>query len=438
MMGRGRGAYSPQPTMPPPTSITLTKDQHLAFILECQGLGKRPRRPGKADISALIDRLGYLQIDTIQAVRRSQYLVLWSRLGSYDVELLHQLAYKDRALFEGYSHMLSYIPMAHFPLFWIRHLEYRKKPHPWMERMVKELKGLERDVLCQIRERGAHTSRGFSGLPDIPDKYKGVTWAWRPLRVALEHLWNRGELLISDRDNFTRVYDLTERVLPFPPPESAPSEEERKRYIARTTLKAWGLITERDLAQYVLPRALYVKLSNSRIREELLREMIDRGEVGTAQMEGMEETFYYLTDLKPQLDAVLRRRKPLPDFLTLLSPFDNLICDRRRTKRVFGVDYVLEAYKPPKQRLRGYFAMPILWRGRLVGYIDPRLERKRGVIRVDNAELEGGFKGDDAFYSHLAKILRDFLAFHGVERIEVGRAKPPSLKRWLSEFKDKM
>lgn len=422
----------------PSTSITLTKDQHLAFILECQGLGKRPRRPGKVDISALIDRLGYLQIDTIQAVSRSQYLVLWSRLGSYDVELLHKLAYQDRALFEGYSHMLSYIPMAHFPLFWIRHLEYRKKPHHWMERMVKEIKGLEEEVFRQIKKHGARSSRTLKKSQDLPGHSWGGAWAWRPLRVALEHLWYLGELAIADRENFMRIYDLTERVLPFPPPENTPSEDDRKRYIARTTLKAWGLITERDLPQYVLPRALYVKLSNSRIREELLREMIDQGEVDTAQVKGMEETFYYLTDLKPQLDAVLRRKKPLPDFLTLLSPFDNLICDRRRTKRVFGVDYVLEAYKPPKQRLRGYFAMPILWRGRLVGYIDPRLERKRGVIRLDNAELEGGFKGDDTFYYHLAKILRDFLGFHGAERIEVGRAKPPSLKRWLSEFKDKM
>ena len=229
---------------------------------------------------------------------------------------------------------------------------------------------------------------------------------------ALEVLFCTGELMVSARRRFQRVYDLPERVVPDHIDTRTPDRGEAARHFARRTLSSLGVAS--------LPHVR--KLYDNGGAQTAIAELVNSGEVTPVAIEGQKAVYYALAKM---LDAVPRR---LRNHLHLLSPFDNLTIHRNRLMDLFGFHYRIECYTPASKRRYGYFTLPILWNGRVIGRLDPKAERKSQTFLVRNLVFEPGFKEYDALMPALAGALHRFAAFNGCEEIRIGKATPSKVK----------
>jgi uncharacterized protein YcaQ len=247
---------------------------------------------------------------------------------------------------------------------------------------------------------------------------RGSWWDWKPAKNALEHLFARGELMISDRVNFQRVYDLSERVLPAWVDRIEPTRAERDRFWIERNLRVLGVCDLRQAAGYP-----YVKRGDNR---QIFSELVSAGIAVPIQgrlANGEVRPLYVHKDnmlsLEQAADGALEARRT-----TFLSPFDNLLWATGRDKQLWSFHQTLEAYLPAPKRIWGYFCLPILHHDRLVGRFDPKLERSSGVLRLKALYLEPGVEPDDALVSGVAVAMRDFLAFHQASQLVVERSQP--------------
>jgi hypothetical protein len=414
-----------------PESLTLEEARALATI--AQRLDRRPppartRRLLKERLLATIRALGCVQLDTISVVARSHETVLWSRLGPYDPALLAELHHPDGALFEYWAHAAAIVPIEAFPYFRRAMASYRSRyegPGSWA---AQHEATLDR-VLATVRAAGPSGSRHFA-RPDGPRPEPWAWWGGKPDRQALDHLWSRGDLMVLRRDGFQRVYDLTERVLPGAFDREPPSEAEQRRYFVGTAVTALGLATPRWVADYfrtggrphVPPAAAAAELAALE-GEGLARRVV---------VPGVDEPTWLDAALLPRL-ADLRAGRGRPTLTTLLSPFDNLIWHRGRTAALFGFDYRLESYTPAERRRYGYYTLPILHRGRLVGRVDPAYDRRTRVLNVKVVHLEPGVRPSASLVAALAAALRDLTRFLGGDGVRVLASDPPGLVAPLAE-----
>jgi uncharacterized protein YcaQ len=396
--------------------IELSRKQARRLMLGAQQLaGPPPKRPTKTKMLETIRGLGVLQIDTISVVARSHHLVLWSRLGDHPHEWLDELYSQDSALFEYWAHAAAFVPIELFPYFrgkmlcWEGNLSARR----WMDQHADLLD----EVMEHVRHNGGVTTKSFSAPEGTA---RAEAWSWygnKPTNVALDILWTRGELMIVRRDRFQRVYDLTERVMPAWSDDQLPSVDEVQLKLAETALNALGVATEFWLPDYFRP-----DWSEARITRPVARELFDRlielGLAAPARVEGVP-------GMAVVAASALERNARLSR-TTLLSPFDSLIWDRRRARELWDFEVQLEIYIPQPKRRYGYFSLPILYRDQLVGRLDPKADRKAGVLYVNALHLEPWFIGsdDERFYAALAATLDDFRAFNRVDEIVVTRADP--------------
>jgi uncharacterized protein YcaQ len=381
---------------------TLTPAHARRIILRAQGLdGGWSLPPGVDGAAEAIDRLGYVQIDTIAVIERAHHHVLWTRHRNYAAGMLDDLLSRDRRVFEFWTHAASYIPLRDYRLYLPKMRAFARRPA--VRTWVKANRGLLRHVLDRIRTEGPLRSADFAR----PPQKRGPWWDWSPTKRALEILYWSGELMIAGRRNFQRVYDLTERVLPAEIDTSLPRPREVARYVARRTLGAQGIVTAREAAWWLKDRKPVAAA---------LQELVDAGEAAEVRIAGEDGTPYFVTSAA--LDSDLDPRPEL-DTVRLLSPFDNLITDRARALRFFDFDYRMECYTPEAKRKYGYFTLPILWGDRLVGRLDPKADRKAGRFIVRGLVLEPGFVELDGFATALGSALREFADFHGCEGIAV-------------------
>jgi uncharacterized protein len=392
--------------------IEFSREAARTLLLAAQGLGLPPQRQAtKDDVLDAIRRMGVLQIDSISVVARSPYLVLWSRVGSYDSDWLDELL-AEGALFEYWSHAACFIPIEDYGLYRRFMLDKNEKSRTWMEAHPDALE----HVMERIREAGSVRAAEFART----DGKAGGWWEWKPEKRALEHLFAAGELMISHRENFHRVYDLRERVLENALPAwedaHAPTEQEVRRALALKAVRALGVAVARWVPDYFR--------TPKRGAASLLEELADEGSLLRATIE--DEPAYVHPDNAGPAGEILSGSLR-PTVTTLLSPFDPVVWDRARALELFGFDYKIEVYTPAARRRYGYYSLPILHRGALVGRLDAKAHRKQGLFEVKAIHLEPEVPVGGGLVSSIAGALRECADWHGTPELLVRRSDPPEL-----------
>ena len=397
------------------TKVSMSTARRLALC--CQGLDGTWTLPdGKGGIAQAIDRLGYVQIDTISVVERAHHHTLWARRPDYDQQMLYQLQTEDRRVFEWWASAMSYVPMRDY-----RYYAIKMGPdniRSWEKKWYAANGDVVDQVLERIRAEGPLGSRDFKA----PEGYKrGTWWSWKPAKQALEVLFDMGELMVVERRNFQRIYDLRERALPEWVDTRTPAQDEMDRFVTRRTLGGFGFAALEDVR--------WGRWRGITADTAIVQELVDAGEVATFEIEGLEGTFCALT---ATLDQVLGDDRDNVS-LHILSPFDNLVIRRGWLRTFFDFGYKLEAYTPAAKRTYGYFCLPILWGDRLVGRMDAKADRKPKTFIVRKLILEPGFSDHDRLLPVFVDKLRAFATFNGCERIVVEQTEPEIVKALLVE-----
>jgi uncharacterized protein YcaQ len=363
----------------------LTELAARRIALAAQGFGRRRAgeggpEPTAARIIALVQRLGLLQLDSVNVFERAHYMPVFSRLGPYDRAVLdrltgHTAGRLNRRLVEYWAHEASLVPLTTHPLLRWRMADLEGA---WgsMQRILDENPDLIAQTLALVAEAGPVRSgdTGFSrGAPAA-----GQMWNWHAGKVALEHLFYTGQIMAARRINFERHYDLAERVLPAAILAApTPRREDAQRELVRISARALGIATEPDLGDYFrLPRA------DSKAR---VAELVAAGELAPVEVRGWEAP------------AFLWHEAPRPRPIrgrALLSPFDPLIWFRPRAERLFHFRYRIEIYVPAPQRVYGYYVLPFLLDDGLVARVDLKSDRQAGVLRVQGAFAQAGVELD--------------------------------------------
>jgi uncharacterized protein YcaQ len=387
-----------------------------------QGLHRRPAHAGRQALLDAIRRIGLLQLDTVHIVARSHYLVMLSRVGLYDPADLDTLLYPERRLFEGWAHAACLIPVEQYPRLAPAIHATREQDLPaslFRGLGEKPQEGLDA-ILAEVRARGPVASREF----EDPRKSRTGWWDWKPAKDALEFLFLRGHLMIDRRENFQRFYDLAERVLPESAEAPAGTVEEYRRWAAARGVWHLGVATAAQACDYYRLKRVPTR--------EALRALQEEGALLTVEVDGWKDLAYLCPEDLP-LVREIEAGEHRPAVTTLLSPFDNLIWDRARVRDLFGFDYRIEIYTPAPQRRYGYYVMPILHRGRLVGRLDPKADRQSKGLFVRGLYLEPGESAGDDLVAGLASALREFMRFHGSRELVLQGSDPQGLAPRLRE-----
>ena len=391
--------------------ISLSMARRLALC--SQGLdGSWDLPTGKEGVAQAVERLGYVQIDTIAVVQRAHHLTLWARCPDYAPQMLHELQATDRRVFEYWTHAASYLPMSEYRYCLARMRWERQsgRSGKWLDDNLK----VANHVLERIRSEGPLRAGEFK---DTRGKKRGTWWDWKPAKHALEALFSAGELMVTERRNFQRVYDLTERVLPGDTDTTEPTHAEGVRHRVRRMLAAMGLLS-------LDHRHWYLERQHKTFAEEL-REMVGSGEAVKVTVRGLDGDGLFAH--APALEAV-RKTRASRRRVRLLSPFDNLTISRRWLAHLFGFDYRLECYTPAAKRRWGYFCLPLVWGGCFVGRIDVKAERKKRTLLLHKVWIEEESAQTGAFLSRLAEMLHRFATFNDCESIKVECAEPGKLR----------
>ena len=349
------------------------------LLMGAQGLLEDPARAGGAPgLRKLIERMGFVQLDSINVVERAQHLTLASRLDHYSHAHFAALLEKERSLFEHWTHDASAVPTKWFAHWKPRFERERKrvmKNRWWRERMGSNASKVIDEVRGRVAREGPLRSQDFERDRDGDGIASSAWWGWKPQKAALEFLWTTGELMVLRRENFQKVYDLTERVLPAHHAAPPPGEREHVEWACRTALERLAVATPRELAQF------WDTVEVTRAKgwcEEALREGRITAVVVEAADGSKPKPAFAIRDWERRLRAL-----PAPPERTrLLSPFDPVLRDRARARRLFGFDYRFEAFVPEPQRRYGYYVLPVLEGDRLVGRLDPKFERREGLLNV--------------------------------------------------------
>ena len=351
------------------------------LVLDAQGL-LRPASFGRGKRGArdVIDRLGYVQIDTISVVERAHHHVLRTRVPNFDSAMLDRLQRTDREVFEYWSHAAAYLPMADFRYF-------QPMMEGWHRTRDVDRKLADR-IIDRIRVDGPVQSRDF----DAPDDHQsGGWWHWKPAKQVLEHLFLSGRIMVSHRDGFQKVFDLPENIVPDHVDTSPPSDSEFAHYFVGKWANAIGIGTQWDLTY---PAATIQRFMKRKVpvRRDFVRaidELVEEGELVPVMVAG--EQHFASRDALSRLPLRLGRKR-----VTLLSPFDNLVINRRRLSTLFDFEYQIECYVPAPKREYGYFCLPILYGDELIGRMDPKAHRARGVLEIKSLHLEPGVDLNDS------------------------------------------
>jgi uncharacterized protein len=384
--------------------IEFSRKAARTLLLAAQGLGSPPRRSAtRDDVLDAIRRMGVLQIDSISVVARSPYLVLWSRIGAYDPIWLDELL-AEGAIFEYWAHAACFVPIEDYGLYRRLMLDKTDKTRVWMEAHPEALE----HVMGHIRKEGPVRAAEFART----DGKAGGWWEWKPEKRALEHLFAAGELMISHRENFHRVYDLRERVLANALPNwedaLAPTELEVRRALALKAVRALGVAVARWVPDYFrTPKKGAVSL---------LEELADEGSLLRAEI---EDEPAYLHPENTQLAEEVLSGRTQSSVTTLLSPFDPVVWDRARASELFLFDYKIEVYTPAAKRRYGYYSLPILHDGALVGRLDAKAHRKEGLFEVKAVHLEPDVAVTKSLVSNVAGALRACAAWHETPEVLV-------------------
>ena len=350
----------------------LTNAAARRLFLERHALADDPSRQlSKSELQALIERLGFVQVDSINTVARAHDMILFSRRQCYRPKQLKSLLEKERSLFEHWTHDAAVIPVAFYPHWRLRFNRDRALlQRRWAEWRRDGFEEKFDDILAHVRDRGPAMSRQ---LGEDEQKSNGGWWDWHPSKTALEFLWRTGELAVCRRDGFQKVYDLSERVIGEDQRGHRPGEAETIDWACSGALDRLGFATSGEIA------AFWDKVSAAEAKHwcaERLGDGLVEVELETASGKGHKVL------ARPDIAEQARAAAEPPQRIRVLSPFDPAIRDRKRTERLFGFHYRIEVFVPAARRQYGYYVFPLLEGDRLIGRIDMKCSRDDGVLNV--------------------------------------------------------
>ena len=403
-----------------------------ALFLERQHLTRpRAHRLTPARLTRFVEDVGGLQMDSINVLDRAHYLTVWSRFGPYDRARLDRLVYRRRLFLEYWAHAACLVPASMLPWWKRAMLDYRRRHTGWSNWLRRNTKLLAL-VTETIRANGPMGHAEMEARR--PRSGSSGWWNWRPVQHAIHYLWMTGVLTVHSRRHFQKRYDLLERAVAANPAAEAVSSEQFLRWHVERSLHAMGAATELDLSRYLT----YPRLPPA-ARRSALRAMVAEGVVTEIAVESLRSRWLVLTRDLPALRRAGRRRT-VSDGTTLLAPFDSLLWHRDRVSRLFGFDYRIEVYTPGPKRVHGYYTLPILHHGHLIGRLDAKAHRVAHWLEVRHVHFERwlargaapaagwGEVDRDRVMTELADTLASLAAFVGADRVTLGRVTPGRLR----------
>ena len=358
-------------------SLSIADARALALAAQGFDTARPKTKATQRHVDALISRLGVIQIDSVNVLVRSQELPLFSRLGNHNRNAIPK-ATEQQKIFEYWGHEAAHLPVEIHPLFrWKMEAARLGKAKHWgLTSFYDDNKAFVRRMLKHVEKNGPTTSRELSTRTEK----KGTWWDWDEAKVALEYLFLTGQLMSRGRGtDFARIYDTPERVLPGDVLNApTPSEHDaRKQLLVRSAI-AQGVATASDLADYYRQKPATVK--------PLIAELVEEGELRAVVVDGWTEK------------AFVHRSAKLPKQLhatALLSPFDSLVWCRPRNERLFNFYYRIEIYTPKEKRKFGYYVLPFMMNGEMVGRVDLKADRANLKLLVHSVHTEKGIKRSD-------------------------------------------
>lgn len=395
---------------------TLSLELARKIALNHHGLSGTEGKPsGKDRVMEIIRRAGYIQIDSMSVIQRAHHHVLWTRLPDYQPQLLHELHARDRQVFEYFARAASYLPMDNYRYFLPRMQRFDDPIGKWEKNRKEKCGHLMQPILERIRAEGPLASKNFE---TPPISKRNGTINWKPARQALDLLALTGALMVKERHNFQKIYDLTERVLPAKVNLQMPTADELGEFAVLSALTAMGIAREKEIYNYLLvaPKK-HVTLA--------LHNLCEMGKVTPVCIEpGNKETHYVFTEtLQNQSELSLYAGK-----VHILSPFDNLIIFRDRANLLFQFDYTLESYVPPEKRQYGYLVHPVVWGDRFVARMDPAVDKKKQNLVIHSLHFEPAFTEYEQFLPAFVHKCFDLAVFNGCHRITLENTFPADKK----------
>ena len=383
------------------TALRIPNRSARRLWLAAQGLADTPT--GKLDLGGLIKQLGFVQLDSIQVVSRAHHHIIWSRNQNYRERMLDRHMRRDRQVFEHFTHDASVIPMEFYPMWTrqFRRLEAKVRGWEWHRGML-DADG--RDALkARIHAEGPLCTKAF----DTKVEGEKKMWSRPPHKLALDYLWYAGELSTAHRENFTKFYDLSERVIPEPMRAQEASDSDQVDWLCNAALDRMAFGTEGDIQRF------WDAVDNAEAKDWVAGQGARLVPVEIEGADGVWRQAFAPGDIENRLDQV-----PAPTSrLRILNPFDPVIRDRTRLLRLFGFDYTVEMFVPAAKRRWGYYVYPLLEGDRFVGRIEVKADRKTGRLNVLKLWTEPRVKWTGARAAKLQAELERLARFVGVPDI---------------------
>jgi uncharacterized protein YcaQ len=353
---------------------------------------------GKQATLRAIEQIGYVQIDTISVVERAHHHVLWSRVSNYKSQYLTELV-AERQLFEYWSHAAAWLPMKDYR-FSLPRMKQANGDRNWFGDCDKKL---IQQVLLRVQHEGALLARDFEDTR----KGKKEWWDLKPAKRALEQLFMQGELMVTRREGFQKVYDLPERIIPDWVDTTEPTLEEYADYLIDNTIRAHGFATTKSMVYLRKGKPLRHAI------DLRLQVKLEDGQVLKLELDN-DNDIYVLPEL---LDRPAPRSNK---FVRILSPFDNAIIQRQRGQNIFQFNYQIECYLPAPKRQFGYFCLPILYGDQFVARADCKAHRKQGMFEIKSLHYEPEFLPNEDFTQAFSSAIDSFSKFNGCSDIVQG------------------
>jgi uncharacterized protein len=399
----------------PAADVTITADEVRRMTLRAQGfLGATPWRPTRSGVAAMLRQVGAVQLDTISVLARSHELVAYARLGPVPREQIEQAYWHPArpAAFEYWAHAACVLPLEQWPYFAFRRRAFRARGSRWHQSHQETCE----KVLARLRAEGPLTATQLGGA-----KAGGPWWDWSDVKIAAEWLLDVGEVVCVRRTGWRRVYDLPERVLPGDLLDVDPADQECLAYLARVAARALGVVTQADLVDYyklnfpASEKGQYTRLvADAALAAGLVPVAIAGAADGAGRAAAAGRGAAAGWADPAALAAVAERGRHR---VTLLSPFDSLVWDRKRTLRMFGFTHSLEAYVPKHKRVHGYYTMPLLAGGHMMGRVDPARDGRTLVARKVSLERA-------AAAEPMAQALREAAGWVGCDDVRLEQIEP--------------
>lgn len=385
----------------------LSNEAARRLFLDRHALAEAPTGPASgAALVDLIRRIGFVQVDSINTVARAHQMILWSRRQSYRPEALERLLHHDRLMWEHWTHDASILPVELFPHWTHRFARNRA-------RLVERWTGWQRDgfhekfdeVLRRVADHGPVTA---AEVGEGEARGSGGWWDWHPSKAALEYLWQVGDLSITRREGFRKVYDLTERVIPMGHRQDRPDRADSITALCIAALDRLGFATSGEIAAY------WAEVTPEEAKAWVAAE-VAAGALVEVQIAGADGALRSHV-MRPE---VLEAETPeVTGRLRILSPFDPALRDRKRAERLFGFHYRIEVFVPEPQRKYGYYVFPVLEGARIVGRIDAKAFRDEDCLRIRAFWPEPGVKLGPGRKARLEAELTRLARFAGVARLD--------------------